>query len=222
MKISIIIPILNEQTIIGKTLLALQPLRKNGHEIIVVDGGSSDDTFQLVNLVDNFLLSESGRAKQMNLGAKSAQHEILLFLHADTFLPTNADKLIIEGLTKKYAWGRFNVCLSGTAKLLRVVERMMNWRSCWTGIATGDQAIFVRQDLYKQIQGFPDIPLMEDIAISKQLKYLSSPLCIKEPVITSSRRWEQNGIIKTIFLMWNLRLAYALGVSPHKLHKYYK
>ncbi len=202
--------------------MALQTLRKAGHEVIVVDGGSNDETYLIASsLADKVLQFESGRAKQMNLGAKFAQHNILLFLHADTFLPANADNLIIQGLTENHKWGRFNVRLSGTAKLLRVVETMMNWRSCLTGIATGDQAIFVQQNLYKKAHGFPDIPLMEDIAFSKQLKRFSSPLCIKEPVVTSSRRWEQNGIIKTIFLMWKLRLAYALGTSPHKLKEYY-
>lgn len=220
MKISIIVPTLNEQIV--KNLSALQTLRKAGHEVIVVDGGSDDAPGQIINsLADKVLQTERGRAKQMNFGAKFAQHDILLFLHADTYLPLNADSLIIQGLTENYKWGRFNVRLSGTAKLLRVVEIMMNWRSCLTGIATGDQAIFIQRDLYEQVQGFPDIPLMEDIALSKQLKQFSSPLCIKKPVITSSRRWEQNGIIKTIFLMWKLRLAYALGVSPDKLKDYY-
>lgn len=220
MKISIIVPTLNEQIV--KNLSALQTLRKAGHEVIVVDGGSDDAPGQIINsLADKVLQTERGRAKQMNFGAKFAQHDILLFLHADTYLPINADSLIIQGLTENYKWGRFNVRLSGTAKLLRVVEIMMNWRSCLTGIATGDQAIFIQRDLYEQVQGFPDIPLMEDIALSKQLKQFSSPLCIKKPVITSSRRWEQNGIIKTIFLMWKLRLAYALGVSPDKLKDYY-
>ncbi|MFK5970667.1 MAG: TIGR04283 family arsenosugar biosynthesis glycosyltransferase [Candidatus Marithrix sp.] len=222
LKISIIIPTLNEQTIIAQNLLELQSLRKIGHEIIVVDGGSTDDTCRIAKpLADKSLLTESGRANQMNLGAESAQNEVLLFLHVDTFLPTNATSLISQNLTEKQNWGRFNVRLSGANKLLRIVERMMNWRSCWTGIATGDQAIFVQRDLYQQVQGFPNIPLMEDIAFSKRLKKYSSPICIKEPVITSSRRWEQNGIFKTILLMWKLRLAYALGVNPHKLKKYY-
>ncbi len=203
-------------------MLALQPLRKIGHEIIVVDGGSSDNTYLIAEpLANKVLLSEPGRANQMNLGAESAQHEVLLFLHVDTFLPTNATSLISKNLTKKHKWGRFNVRLSGTNRQLRIVERLMNLRSCWTGISTGDQAIFVRQDLYQQIKGFPNIPLMEDIAFSKRLKKYSSPICIKEPVITSSRRWEQNGVFRTILLMWKLRLAYALGVDPHKLKNYY-
>ncbi|MDM8565948.1 TIGR04283 family arsenosugar biosynthesis glycosyltransferase [Candidatus Halobeggiatoa sp. HSG11] len=222
LKISVIIPTLNEQAVIVENLLVLQSLRKVGHELIVVDGGSDDDTYQMaIPLADKILRSERGRAKQMNLGAKSAQYDILLFLHADTFLPVNADGLIINGLANGYKWGRFNVRLSGVARLLRVVEKMMNWRSCLTGVATGDQAIFVRQDLYEQVKGFPDIPLMEDIAFSKNLKCFGSPICIKQPVITSSRRWEQNGIIRTIFLMWRLRLAYFLGISSYKLKDFY-
>ncbi|RKZ38358.1 MAG: glycosyl transferase [Gammaproteobacteria bacterium] len=219
--LSIIIPTLNEQTIIVETLQTLQPLREAGHEVIVVDGGSIDNTRTLAApLADSVLLSQSGRARQMNMGARFAHHDILLFLHADTRLPKQADTLIINSLSER-KWGRFNVRLSGRAWLLRVVERFMNWRSCLIGIATGDQAIFVQRHLYTQVQGFPNIPLMEDIALSRQLKKFSRPSCIQTPVVTSSRRWEQNGILWTILLMWGLRLAYAIGVNPKTLKEFY-
>ncbi len=221
--LSIIIPTLNEQTIIVESLQILQPLREMGHEVIVVDGSSTDNTRALAApLVDSILVSERGRAWQMHLGAKFAHHDILLFLHADTRLPTQADALIINALSKKRQWGRFDVRLSGQTLPLRMVERFINWRSRLTGIATGDQAIFVPRRLYMQVQGFPNIPLMEDVALSRQLKKFSRPFCIQTPVITSSRRWEEQGIVRTILLMWGLRLAYALGVSPHTLKKYYQ
>jgi rSAM/selenodomain-associated transferase 2 len=222
--LSIIIPTLNEQTIIVDTLQALQPLRQAGHQVIIVDGGSVDKTRHLAGpLADSVLLmGESGRARQMNFGVRFARHDILVFLHADTFLPTQSDELIIKALTETgQGWGRFNVRLSGKKGLLRVIERLMNWRSCLTGIATGDQAMFMTHDLYEQVQGFPDIPLMEDIAMSRQLKALSRPVCIPTRAITSSRRWEERGIIRTILLMWALRLGYALGVKPQVLKKYY-
>ena len=225
MRLSIIIPVLNEQTVIVDTLQSLQVLRKAGHELIIVDAGSTDNTQKLAApLADYVLETKRGRARQMNAGAKFAHNEILLFLHADTHLPAKAELLIINGLAKSgRQWGRFDVRLSGQAKLLRLVERLMNWRSCLTGIATGDQAIFIQKSLYNKVQGFPEIPLMEDISLSKKLKRISPPLCIrKNPVITSSRRWEENGIIRTILLMWSLRLAYALGASPETLKKHYR
>ena len=221
--LSIIIPTLNEQAVIVDTLQVLQPLRQAGHQVIVVDGGSVDKTRNLAGpLADSVLLTECGRARQMNFGARFAHHDMLVFLHADTVLPAQADELIIKGFTESgRKWGRFDVRLSGQKWLLRVIERLMNWRSCFTGIATGDQAIFMERRLYQQIQGFPDMPLMEDVAMSRLLKELSQPVCIGTAAITSSRRWEQRGIIRTILLMWILRLGYALGVSPHVLKKYY-
>lgn len=221
--LSIIIPTLNEEDIITDTLERLQVLREAGHEIIVVDAKSFDKTYSLAaQFADSVLLAEEGRGWQMNAGAEYANNDILLFLHADTSLPDNADQLINQALQEDgKSWGRFNVRLSGKTWLLRIVEGMMNWRSCFTGIATGDQAIFVKASTFKQIGGFADIPLMEDIDLTRRLKRIKRPICIKTPVITSSRRWEENGIIRTILLMWSLRLAYALGVSPETLSKYY-
>jgi rSAM/selenodomain-associated transferase 2 len=221
--LSIIIPTLNEEDIITNTLERLKVLREAGHEVIVADAKSFDKTYSLAaRFADSVLLTEEGRGWQMNAGAEYANNDILVFLHADTRLPDNADKLINQALQEDgKSWGRFDLRLSGKARLLRLVERMINWRSCFTGIATGDQAIFVKTTTFKQIDGFADIPLMEDVDLSRRLKRITRPICIKTPVITSSRRWEENGIIRTILLMWSLRLAYALGVSPETLKKYY-
>ena len=223
MKISIIIPTYNEAENIIATLTPLQSWREQGHEIIVVDGGSSDDTLaRATGLANTSFQGPKGRAAQMNAGAEWARNEILLFLHADTVLPKDALDLICDGLVKtQRSWGRFDVCLSGRKTLLRVVEVMMNWRSRITGIATGDQGVFVFKNDFERIGGFPEIPLMEDVEMSKRLKRSSRPLCISTPLTTSSRRWEQYGIFRTIFLMWRLRLAYFLGASPERLAKLY-
>ena len=220
--ISIIIPALNEAAAIETTLTPLQFWRQSGHELILVDGGSCDDTASVARpLVDKVLNSAPGRALQMNLGASSASGDVLVFLHADTSLPPNADELIARALSRRQ-WGRFDVRLSGSHWLLRVVERMMNWRSCFSGIATGDQAIFLEHALFERLGGFPDMPLMEDIVLSKCLKREAGrPACIHTPLITSSRRWEQNGIVRTILLMWRLRLAWFLGVPVHRLARLY-
>lgn len=222
-RISIILPTLNE---VGSIIAALQPLqilRRCGHEIILADGGSSDATVTLAEpWVDKVVHSGRGRAVQMNAGARGARGDILLFLHADTQLPPDADALILDALQAR-DWGRFDVRLSGAHPLLRVVETLMNWRSRLTGIATGDQALFVRRCLFEKGGGFPEIPLMEDIALARALKKHGPPLCLKQRVLTSSRRWEQHGILRTIWLMWRLRLAYALGADPAQLVKsYYK
>lgn len=219
--LSIIIPTLNEQSCIAATLQTLHPLRQQGHEIIVVDGGSQDNTYSLAQQgADKVLHCPAGRALQMNAGVRAARGQLLLFLHADTQLPPQADQLIFAALTQGQ-WGRFNVRLSGSAVLLRLIERLMNWRSRFTGIATGDQAMFMQRGVYLHVRGFPEIPLMEDVAMSQQLRQISPPVCLRAQVITSSRRWEQGGIIRTVFLMWGLRCAYTLGVKPHWLKKCY-
>jgi len=224
MKLSIIIPVLNEQNSIAAFLQSLQSLREAGSELIVVDGGSSDDTVvSALGLCDKLLNAEKGRALQMNMGANAASGAVLLFLHADTRLPSNADKIILTSIANsKRCWGRFDVKLSSDSSLFRLIAGMMNFRSRVTGIATGDQAIFVSADIFRQIGGFQNIPLMEDIAISKQLKKISTPICLHEKVTTSSRRWEEQGSWKTILLMWRLRWAYFLGEDPKVLvAKYY-
>ena len=223
-RISIVVPALNEASNILRTLLPLQQLRSDGHQIIVVDGGSSDSTVSIAApLADIVFTSDRGRAVQMNAGAALAANEILLFLHADTQLPSAALTDILEGLDEtSKVWGRFDIRLSGNRILFRLVERMMNWRSCLTGIATGDQAIFVKRDLFEQLGRYSEIPLMEDIALCSQLKKYSRPLCLSRKVISSSRRWESAGVIRTITLMLILRLAYALGISPQRLARAYQ
>lgn len=221
--LSIIVPVLNEADNIEAFLKHLQPFRERGHEVVLVDGKSSDNTCQLARpWVDRMMSVQRGRARQQAIGAKMATGQIFLFLHADTHLPEQADQLICQAVEREEQWGRFNVRLSGSAIMFRIIAAMMNARSCLTGIATGDQAIFVSRSLYHNSGGFPDIPLMEDIEFSRRLKKFSRPCCIKTPVCTSSRRWQQNGTFKTIFFMWLLRLQYFFGVSPAKLHqKYY-
>jgi rSAM/selenodomain-associated transferase 2 len=220
--ISVIIPALNEAEGIIQMLQPLQPLRKQGGEVILVDGGSRDHTVSLATpYVDQVIVSEAGRAKQMNRGAAVATGTILWFLHADTQLPPDAAEQIEQQL-QQAEWGRFNLRLSGQTPLLRVVEWMINRRSCWSGVATGDQGIFLSRPLFEQLGGYPEIPLMEDIALSKQLRQISPPCCIPTILITSSRRWEQRGVIPTILLMWWLRFAYWVGVSPQRLARWYR
>ncbi|MDH5300702.1 MAG: TIGR04283 family arsenosugar biosynthesis glycosyltransferase [Gammaproteobacteria bacterium] len=221
-KISVVIPVLNEQVGIVAHLQRLQLLRQRGHEVIVVDGGSDDQTVALASpLADCVLQVGRGRARQMNAGAASASGDVLLFLHADTTLPEQVESELMCAL-RTHGWGRFDVRLSGSAWVLRLVERMMNWRSRLTGVATGDQAMFVRRPLFVGVRGFPEIPLMEDVALSKTLRRYARPWCSRLRVVTSSRRWEQNGPWRTIWLMWRLRLAYFLGVSPQELAKRYR
>jgi rSAM/selenodomain-associated transferase 2 len=191
--------------------------------VIVVDGGSSDATAELARpLADVVLHAERGRARQQNAGAQVAGGEILLFLHADTRLPPGAERMIVEGLARcGRGWGRFDVRLSGRHPLLVITEHLISLRSRLTGIATGDQAIFVRRDWFEQAGAYPDIPLMEDLALSRALKRRGRPLCLWQRVTTSSRRWEQKGIVRTILLMWRLRLAYYRGADPGELARRY-
>ena len=224
MKISIIIPVLNEVALITQVLPTLQPLRAAGHELILVDGGSSDGTIALSEpLADQIIRCSKGRSRQMNAGAKIARGDILLFLHSDSLLPKGADQLIIREMEKgEINWGRFDVRLSGRHFLFRIVELLMNLRSRITGIATGDQAIFIQRKLFESVGGFPNIDLMEDIALSRLLKRYGSPLCLWQRVVTSSRRWQRNGILQTILLMWFLRLAYFYKADPKRLARFYE
>jgi rSAM/selenodomain-associated transferase 2 len=197
MRLSIIIPVLNEAAGIAPLLLRLAPLREQGAQLVVVDGGSSDDT-----------------------AALAASGDTLLFLHADTLLPRGADALIGAAL-RRHAWGRFDVALDGAHPMFRVIAAMMNLRSRLTAIATGDQAIFMRRAFYLQAGGFPQLALMEDIAFCKRARRLARPACLRQRVLTSARRWEKNGIWRTILLMWRLRLAYFMGADPERLARQY-
>jgi len=219
MRFSVIIPCLNEADQIGELLHSLQPLRSRGAELIVVDGGSADGTLDIAApLADRALAATRGRAAQMNAGAAVASGDVLLFLHADTRLPPDADTTVAQALARPgRCWGRFDVRIIGPHLLLRVVAAMMNARSRWTGIATGDQAIFVTREAFGRVGSYAEIPLMEDVALSKRLKLLAHPLCLRARVTTSGRRWQQHGVLRTILLMWRLRLAYALGADPERL-----
>ncbi len=223
-KISIVVPALNEAAGIREALTALQPLRARGHEVVVVDGGSTDGTLALAEeLADQVLLSARGRAVQQNAGAASSSGGVLLFLHADTTLPADADALVLDGLRRSgRGWGRFDVRLTGRHPLLRIVERMIGLRSRLSGVATGDQAIFVRREWFRRAGGFPELPLMEDVAITRALKRLGPPLCLRARVTTSSRRWEERGILRTILLMWRLRWDYFRGADPAELARRYR
>lgn len=221
-QISIIIPALNEAPHIGHTLERLQPLRERGHEVIVVDGGSDDATLSTAApLADTVLDSPPGRAVQMAAGVDSSRHPIIWFLHADTQIPGEADHEIIRALERN-DWGRFDVTLSGSHRLFRIIERMINLRSCLSGIATGDQGIFVRREFFERVGGMPELPLMEDVELSRRLKRLGRPACVKQRLLTSSRRWEQRGILRTVLLMWWLRAAYAMGVPAGRLAQWYR
>ena len=221
-EISIIIPTLNEGAGISLFLERLQSLRPYC-ELILVDGGSEDNTIELAEPhVDKVIKSSQGRAVQMNVGAATATAPIVLFLHADTQLPDDTLEQIHFAIEQGYVWGRFDVILTGNHSMLAVVAWLMNIRSRWTGIATGDQAIFVKKTVFDRINGFANIALMEDIDLSTRLKRHGKPYCIKSKVMTSGRRWIQFGIFKTIVLMWWLRLRYFLGAKPEHLEQSYR
>ncbi|MEO7403500.1 MAG: TIGR04283 family arsenosugar biosynthesis glycosyltransferase [Burkholderiales bacterium] len=223
MRLSIVVPVLNEGRGVAAALAPLAPLRAAGHQVIVVDGGSADDTMEHARShADTVISANRGRAMQMNAGAAQAGGDTLLFLHADTRLPAGADRMIGKALTGSvHRWGRFDVTIDGSSRGLAVVAGMMNWRSRVTGIATGDQAFFVERATFVRVGGFPPIPLMEDIALSRILKRESPPACLRARVITSGRRWDRDGLLRTIVTMWALRVAYFLGVGPERLARYY-
>lgn len=220
---SIVVPVLDEAIGIEAALAPLQPWRGARTELIVVDGGSADATRALAApFADRVLESPRGRAAQMNAGARASRGEILVFLHADTRLPAGGLDTIERALAASGRhWGRFDVRIEGGGALLALVAALMNARSRLTGIATGDQAMFVRRAAFEAAGGFPAIELMEDIALSARLKRTSRPVCLRERVVTSGRRWQRRGAWRTILLMWRLRLAYALGADPRRLARRY-
>ena len=223
MRLSIVMPVLDEAAGITATLRALAPLRARGHEVIVVDGGSADATVALAAAgADRVFAGPRGRARQMNAGAALARGDVLLFLHADTVLPGAADTAIERAVAAGARWGRFDVRISGGAALFPVIAALMNLRSRLSGIATGDQALFVQRSLFNQLGGYADQPLMEDIELSRRLRALSPPACLRQRVQTSGRRWQQRGVWRTVWLMWRLRWRYWRGASPEALARAYR
>lgn len=224
MKLSIIVPILNESTQLPELLEHLLPYKRVGCELIFVDGGSADQSPEQAEALGfKVIRSEKGRAMQMNTGAKSAKGDVLLFLHADTRLPENAHQIIKRALDHENAqWGRFNVIITGQAFMFKVIAWFMNHRSRLSSIVTGDQTIFIRKGFFEKVGGFPIQALMEDIEFSKRLKKLSKPVSLQDKVITSGRRWQQKGIWRTIILMWSLRYSYWRGVSADELIAKYR
>lgn len=221
-RLSVIVPVLNEASGIEATLNALQALRRRGHEVIVVDGGSTDPTLALATpLADRVLGSPPGRGIQMHTAAAVASGSVLWFLHADTRPPDDADRIILQALQGGgRVWGRFDVDLDARG-LLSVVAWMMNLRSRLTGIATGDQGLFVTRAAYHQAGGYPAVPLMEDIALSRALRRIGRPVSLRQRLHTSSRRWRRHGVVRTILTMWLLRLGYFIGIRPERLAAFY-
>ena len=222
--LSIVMPVLNEAAGLGAALQALAPLKARGVQLIVADGGSKDGTVALAQAAGALVVdAPRGRAMQMNAGAQVASAEVLLFLHADTLLPDDADLLITQAVASgKTVWGRFDVRISGRSRLLQMVATFMNLRSRLSDIATGDQAIFMTHAAFDAVGGFPAQPLMEDIEISNRLRQLSRPACLRAKVVTSGRRWETRGVWRTVLLMWRLRFAYWRGAAPERLAELYR
>lgn len=222
--LSIVVPVLNEALTLPALFERLLPLSRHGCEVLFVDGGSTDESVAMIECAGfKVVNSQPGRAKQMNAGAAQAKGQTLLFLHADTALPFGAVECVHQALNGDlHQWGRFDVCITGQHWMLRVVGHMMNLRSRWTGIATGDQAMFMTRMVFDSVGGFPDQALMEDIELSKRLLSRSRPACIHHCVSTSGRRWETRGVWRTIFLMWRLRWGYWRGVPVGLLARAYQ
>ncbi len=223
--ISIIVPVLNDVTALTELLMELASYQKNGHQVIVIDGGSCDGSYEVAcKYADRVICSDAGRATQMNAGAKLASHSLFWFLHADSKLPENANFSILSAHVRCVSasfWGRFDVRLNSGKIIYRVIEFFMNLRSRVTGIATGDQGLFVSRELFNRAGKYPDILLMEDIALSKNLKHYAKPVCLRNKILVSCRRWDEYGPINTIFSMWWLRLQYFFGADPNRLYKIY-
>lgn len=220
--VSVVVPVLNEEQQVQALINRLRLIQSEiTEDIIIVDGGSQDQTKALLNEEFHVISSLPGRAQQMNTGAQKAQGTWIFFLHADTELrPKHIKQAISDATGAK--WGRFNVRFDDKRWPFRMIAFLMNWRSRLTGIATGDQCIFIRRSIFKTLGGYAEIPLMEDIEISKRLKSYSRPACISLPIVTSARRWQTKGIMKTIWLMWKLRWLYWLGKSPEALAEEYR
>ncbi len=223
-QLSVIVPVLNDEAALRVMAEDLLMLKRRGHQIIIVDGGSIDGSIEVALSISNEVIRHhKGRATQMNRGAQQARHKILWFLHADSRVPEFADRAILAAClkTSDLSWGRCNIRIQNEAIIFRIISFMMNLRSCWTGVVTGDQAIFVSRSLFEQCGGYPEIALMEDIGISKKLRKRTHPLCLKVRVTTSARRWEQNGVFRTVIKMWMIRFLYFIGINPDRLHHWY-
>lgn len=220
---SVVVPVLDEAAVLPELLHALAPLRKQGVEVVVVDGGSGDGSADIArDGADRLLTAPRGRARQMNAGARAARGDVLLFLHADTRLPAGALRAVAAALAGGARWGFFGLAIGGRRPLLRVVAALATLRARATGIATGDQALFVTRALFDQAGGFPDIALMEDVAFSRRLRAIARPARLRLRALTSGRRWERGGVLRTVFLMWRLRLLYRLGAAPERLARRYR
>jgi rSAM/selenodomain-associated transferase 2 len=223
LSLSIVVPVLNEAPTLATFLGKLQPLRANGHGLVLVDGGSTDTSAAIaLPLCDRLVLAPAGRANQMNAGSQGCAADVLLFLHADTDLPANAAEQVLQAVAHGAVWGRFDVSIAGRSRWLPMVAAFMNMRSRLTGIATGDQAIFVRRASFESIGGYSDMPLMEDIDLSKRLRALAWPVCLRARVQTAGRRWDERGVWRTIVLMWRLRWRYWRGAPIQQIAKAYQ
>lgn len=222
--ISIILPVLDAGAVLDAALQALQPLRARGHEVIVVDGGSRDNSLGIARRqADRVVMSGAGRALQMNAGADYAKHEILLFLQVDTRLPAAADQLIHAALAPQAArWGCFDVRLDHPHPVYRLIEQGINWRSHLSGIATGDQAIFVEREYFERVGSYDRLPLLEDVTLSRKLLHFARPARITTPVLGSVRRWEEGGVLRMLLRQWRLRAAFLCGADPFRLAERYQ
>ena len=222
-KLSVIIPVLNEAEFLTQQSNRLESFIKEKHEVIVVDGGSKDNSASIASKAGfSVFVTNASRGHQLRIGVEKSQNEILVFLHADTELPLHATSLICNALAPTHNhWGRFSISFTSSKLIFQLIAWFMNKRSCLTGIVTGDHAMFMERDYYFKCGGFPDCTIMEDIVISKRLKKASRPVCLSEKVKTSCRKWERQGVYKTIIKMWNLRILFLMGVSTEKIAKLY-
>ena len=221
--LSVIIPVLNEAKHLERILSRLRAICP-GAEVIIVDGGSEDGTNTVARRFPwvRYLSSRRGRARQMNAGAKVANGEVLLFLHADTLLPAGANAAILGAFNDpEVVAGRFDVRFDTPRPVFKVIAFFINLRSRLTNICTGDQALFVRRKTFEELRGYPEIPLMEDVELAKRLKRKGAMSCLRLKVITSARKWEQGGVLRVVLLMWMLRFLYCVGVGPERMHRWY-